>query len=145
MKRVPTDLKILKCIFDRYYAEFSSFEKSNPSRESKVYVCIDIREIAISLKTDPDIVFGRLYYYMEDKYRLVKPNGSEVNFFRFVQGVGSKERHQVQFPMLVSVLASLQESNARYFWPLLISVISLIFSLCALLPAFLQKGGACQG
>jgi hypothetical protein len=72
--RLPTDLKILDAIFERYREEFSRGSKdspipfgetaasSGPMRDSKIYVPIDIIAVAGDLKADPDLVFGQLYY-----------------------------------------------------------------------------------
>src|SRR5271165_4648679 len=61
VKRLPTDLETLREIYERYYADFSSFSREDPKRTTKVYVPIDIETIATHFGVDADIVLGRLY------------------------------------------------------------------------------------
>ncbi len=66
--RIPTDIQILDAIYERYYSTFAAFAKSAGDRSSKIYVPIDIKTIAYTLRVDGDIVFERLYYHLENKY-----------------------------------------------------------------------------
>ena len=114
MKRIPTDLKILTSIYDRYYGVFSAYEEDPSSRNSKTFVPIDIAAIAKELRVDPDIVFGRLYYHLENKYgygTTYGPEGARVHFF--AKNLGD-ERDCVHFPYVASVLASLREEDRKF-------------------------------
>lgn len=125
--KVPTDLQILSEIYKRYYHKFSSYEEG--SRRSKVHVSINIKEIAKKLGVDEDIVFGRLYYHLNQKYGYKQDDGVRVDFF--LLGMGD-ERHCVQFPLMASVLADLKKENRKFRIATSIAIISLIISLVSL-------------
>lgn len=131
MKRPPTDLEILEEIYRRYYDEFCAYAQENPERDSKVYVPIDIRAIAERFGIDGDIVHGRLYYYLDHKYSIIKPNGSMVPFFRFVEDTVTGCRHQVQFPILASAIASLREERNKFLWATWLAGASFLIALLA--------------
>lgn len=81
MSGIITDRRILKKIHDRYYSDFVSFEKGNNVRSAKLYVPIDCLKLAEDFKTDADIIFGRLFYHLDKKYRYVMDDGSKVHLF----------------------------------------------------------------
>jgi hypothetical protein len=133
MKKLPTDLEILEEIYNSYYSTFSSFSKEAPNRFTKVYVPIDVEYIARHFTVDPDIIFGRLYYHLDNKYSFTEPDGIKVQFF--LRQAGS-DKDSVQFPLLASVLAGLKEEqnkNRVSTWlsvtAIVISIVSLVFSL----------------
>jgi len=123
--RNPSDFRILHAIYSRYSATFAAYSQELPNRETKILVPIDIAEIGRSLGVDPDIVFGRLYYHLDGKYRYKQPDGSFVHFFTPQAGA---DRHCVNFPLLTSVLASIQEDRARHLWVLWLAIASLVIS-----------------
>jgi len=131
MKRPPTDLEILEEIYRRYYGEFSAYSPEDPERDSKVYVPINIREIAEHFGVDGNIVHGRLYYYLDHKYSIIKPNGGLVPFFRFVEDTVPTSRHQVQFPILASAIASLREERNKFLWATWLAGASFLIALLA--------------
>jgi len=127
--KIPSDKAVLESIFKNYKKDFEKFE----SRQNKIYVPIDCKLIAKELKTEPDIIFGRLYYHLEQKYGYKRTDGSNVHFFALAVGVDQK---CVNFPLLCSVLAGLQEearkhlsSQAIAFAALVVSILSLLVSL----------------
>ena len=111
MKHVPTDLEILDAIYNRYYDDFVSYDEDNKIRSNKIHVPIDIIAISRELGVDEDIVFGRLYYHLNEKFGYKQDNNVQVNFFNMQVG---GDRHCIQFPMLASVLADLREENRKY-------------------------------
>jgi len=127
--RVPTDLGILEKIYDRYYPMFAEFSKDTAARKSKIYVPVDIEGIARELRVDGDIVFGRLYYHLEEKYGYTRPGGERVHFFALEVG---GDRHCVNFPLMASVLAGLQEEDRKFQLATWIAVISLLISVAAI-------------
>lgn len=133
MKRPPTDLEVLEEIYRRYYDDFTRYSREDAERDTKVYVPIDIHAIAKRFNVDGDIIHGRLYYYLEDKYGIVRADGSRVPFFRFVEDSAPSDRHQVQFPILASAIASLRESRNQFLWATWIAVASFIIALLALI------------
>lgn len=133
MKSIPTDLKILSAIYGRYYDVFSNYDNDTSSRNSKTFVPIDIAAIAKELRVDPDIVFGRLYYHLENKYGYEQTPGSSgarVNFF--AQNLGG-EHHCIHFPYLASVLAGLQQEDRKFTSTTTLATIALSISLVAVL------------
>lgn len=126
----PSDLRILRAIYKVYYREFSSFATGKEgSRQTKVYVPIDCERIASELGVDADIVFGRLYYHMENRYGYKKPDGGSVNFFAMAVG---RDNKCVNFPLLASVLAGLEEDHSKFRWSIVLSSVAVVISLVAL-------------
>lgn len=130
MKNIPTDLEILNAIYDRYYETFAAFSDESKIRSNKVYVPIDVASIAGDLEVDSDIVFGRLYYHLENKYGYKNPDGSAVHFFTLKVG---DDINCVQFPYLSSILADLRTENKKYQRATLFSTISITVSVISLL------------
>ena len=128
MKKMPTDRKILRKIYDKYSNCFVNFKRGDPEvkRETKIYVPIEIEALAEDLKVDSDMLFGRLYYSLDKKHGYEQKDGSKVHLFALAVG---KDRHAINFPLLSAVLAELEESYIRFTIPL---VISVVFSILAL-------------
>ena len=80
-KPLPTDLEILDAIYERYSDTFKAYDRpdGHERRGTKVYVPIDIERIASDFQVDPDIVFGRLYYHLDQKHRYRQDAAAEVN------------------------------------------------------------------
>lgn len=109
--KVPSDLSVLEAIYEEYHHEFSRFSRGGEnSRQTKVFVPVDCQKIAQRLGVDGDIVFGRLYYHLEQKHGYKRPDGSNVAFFVLQAG---NDRRCVNFPLLASVLARLQEEDSK--------------------------------
>lgn len=136
MRRIPTDLEILKTIHKLYYDEYVNFDKDSSSRNFKLFVPIDIERIAKKLRTESDIVFARLYYNMEHKYgydRSARLGADRVHFFmNKIPQVGSQkfEYHCINYPYMVAVLAELAEQYRSSRWNLFFAALS---ALCAFL------------
>lgn len=109
--KVPSDLHVLEAIYEEYHQEFSQFSRGGENtRQTKVFVPVDCQKIAKRLGVDGDIVFGRLYFHLEQKHGYKRPDGSNVAFFTLQAG---SDRHCVNFPLLASVLAGLQDEESR--------------------------------
>ena len=131
MSKPPTDRKIIQKIHDKYLQDFGNFDKDEvePTRSTKIFVPIDFQAIAIELRVDPDIVFGRLYYHLNKKFGYARDDGTRVQLFeRQVNG----DRDVVNFPLLSAVLAELHESWWRFTAPLILSAAAFIFSILSL-------------
>lgn len=127
--KLPSDLKVLNAIYKLYYEEFCNFAQApdvQNGRMGKIYVPIDCKMIARELDVDSDIVFGRLYYHLEQKYGYKRDDASKIVFFSL--GVGS-DRHCVNFPLLASVLAGMQEENSKFQWATVLSSIAVVISI----------------
>jgi hypothetical protein len=129
VKRPPTDLDILELVYKRYYAVYAE----GAGRSSKMYVPIDVADVAARLGVDADIIFGRLYYHLEQKHAYRKADGSLVSFFTPRAG---GDADCVNFPLMASVLATLQDEERRYLLPTSIAFVSLIVSVAAITAGF---------
>ena len=126
MSRPPTDREILKKIHQRYYQEFCSFDEENKTRSTKLYVPIDCDALAKEFKTDPDIIFGRLYYHLDKKYGYTQDDNVRVPLFSLRVNA---DRHVVNFPLLSAVLAELELSHIKFIVPLTLSIVALCMSI----------------
>jgi hypothetical protein len=138
--RVPTDREILEAIYCHYYLTFCNFQRDDAGRRAKIYVPIDIKAVAQKLNVDQDIVFGRLYYYLDRKFGYRPKGETQQPFFSLKIG---EDVHCVNFPLLVSVLAEFQEQHRRVsktFWvsigSLAVAFLSLVISLATLASRF---------
>jgi len=91
---------------------------------------IYIDTIAQELNIDNDIVFGRLYYHLEHKYGYEQDDGMSVHFFALRLG---KDAHCVNFPLMASVLADLQEQSRKHNLAIWIAVASLFVSVLSVM------------
>ena len=132
--KLPSDYKILECIFEKYQEEFLK-ENSTPSRSSKIYVPIDCKLIADELKTDRDIIFGRLYYHLEEKYGYTRLDGSKVKLFALQIGNDTK---CINFALMTSILAGLREEKQRHLLTQGVAVAALILSAISLIVSLLR-------
>ena len=138
MARIPTDLEILDAIYEHYKDVYIGVveEKEKPVN----YIPIDIPMIAKVLGAEPNSIFGRLYYHLEQKcgyQKTVDDRIVTVHFFSIE--IGGKH-HCVHFPLMMSVLAGLQKEHRESrtaFWTsilaLVASAIGLTISLLTLL------------
>ncbi|HCX81221.1 MAG: hypothetical protein A3E00_09430 [Curvibacter sp. RIFCSPHIGHO2_12_FULL_63_18] len=136
--KIPTDKEILETIFEHYKTSFADYE-IREDRASKIYVPIDCQKIAGLLKTDRDIIFGRLYYHLERKHGYAQSDDSKVHFFALKVGNDAK---CVNFPLLVSVLAGLQEEGKRFWFATAASFLSLGVAIGSLVVAIAALKGS---
>ena len=129
MKSIPSDFKLLSEIYQRYYDQFIKFNPKAPDRTTKTYISIDIEAIADHFKVDEEIIFGRLYLHLEKKYGFKNNDGSISPFF--AKNIG-KDRHAINFPLLASVLAGLQEERNKQNIAMYLSIAAIIISVFSL-------------
>ena len=129
MKRLPTDREILRCIYEMYAAEYPGASKPQGGAENDPYLPINIHHVAGHLQCQPELVFGRLYYHLDAKYRYKQDNNAHVYFFQ-INLAG--RRHCIHFPYMASVLATLDEEHKRFSWATAISIVALILSVAAI-------------
>jgi len=135
-KCIPTDLRILDAIYQRHYDEYVRYSRGDGSRSTKIYMPVDIEKIAQDLKVDEDIVFGRLYYHLEHKYGYKQDDGTSVSFFALRIG---EDTHCVNFPLMASVLADLQDQSRRHNVAIWIAVASFCVSVISVLISVLLR------
>ena len=131
IRRPPTDREILQAIYDLHHDQFVI---DADARSSKVFVPVDILSVSKSLGVDPDIVFGRLYYVLEQRFGYERSDGSKVSFFTLQAG---EDFRAVNFPMLVSALAALREDHDRQARATWIAVAALFVSIVSLVVSFI--------
>jgi len=141
--KLPTDLKILDEIYERYYGTFCSYVRADPSRATKIMVPVDIEQLARHFDVDNDIIFGRLYYHLEQKYGYHRADGTQVSFFNVT---AASDQHPsenvVNFALLTSILTDLKDQRLKWKIGIAIALVSLIGSLitsCASLVVSLRS------
>ncbi|HWB21502.1 MAG TPA: hypothetical protein VG652_01290 [Gaiellaceae bacterium] len=141
MKRPPTDFELLKEIYARNRDQFGTYVKGAAgSRLSKIFMPVDIEEIAHHFGVDKDSIFGRLYYHLEPKYgqEPAEVGGPRKAFFSPVLGDGNdSERDCVNFPLLEAVLAGLWQERRRDLWAITTALVSLGIALASLIVSIL--------
>lgn len=132
---VPTDLAILEYIYQTYYGEYIAYDKDPSIRETKMFIPIDFQHIAEHFNTDGDIIFGRLYYHLENKYGYVRNDLShtQVHFFAF------NLNKSINFPYLTSVLADLKDQNNRFNKTRNLSRLALLIAAISLAVTMFDK------
>lgn len=122
---IPTDETLLATIYQRHLKAFSDWSEDNKTRVAKIWVPIDIDALGKKFRCDPDLIFGRLYYHMNEKYGSSTGDGQDVNFFNMRL---ANDRHVVNFPLLTSVLADLQDNRKRFIISTRLAALSLVVS-----------------
>ena len=137
--KLPTDLKILKHIYLMYEDEFRKYEKGANTRECKTYVPINIKKIADELKTDPYVLFGRLYFHLNYKYGYEQKDGSKV--FLFSPKVG-EDPHCINYPYLAAIVSEKRSEWIINSSALIISLISVGIAFATLIYTIYRATGA---
>ena len=133
-RSIPTDETLLAEIYRRYLKDFSAHSEENKIRQTKIWVPIDIESIAKKFRSDPDLLFGRLYYHFNGKFASTTGDGDDVSFFHMRLG---PDKHVVNFPLLTSVLADLQDDRKRFVISTRLAALSLIASATSVAIALL--------
>ena len=134
MLKIPTDRQILEKIYMNHSDEFCAFTRENKIRSSKIYIPIDFVELAKAMKTDPDIIFGRLYYYLNNKFGYENSDGTKVHLFTLMVG---NDKNAVNFPLLTSVLATLRNEDRKHHWSLIFSVLATVLATISALVSYI--------
>jgi hypothetical protein len=126
-KRIPTDLELLNAIYDQYHETYVK-NKERPIN----YVSIDISKIAGILDAEPNSIFGRIYYHLQQKYGYEKMEDNKiVKVVFFDIEVGGK-RHCIHFPLMMSVLAGLRTEHRESRTALWTSILAIVASAAGL-------------
>lgn len=133
-RRIPTDEALLAEIYRRHLKAFSDFSDNNKTRSTKVWMPIDLDVLARRFACDPDLIFGRLYYHFNQKYGSSTGDDTSVSFFSIRVG---QDRHVVNFPLLASVLADLQDDRKRFVISTRMAALSLVVSSISVMLAVL--------
>ncbi|EDP59471.1 hypothetical protein [Vibrio sp. AND4] len=128
MYKNPTDLELLECIYNNYRSEFELYDSDEKIKERSIYVHIDCNLIAEKLSSDPQLVFGRLYYHLANIYKYQHSRGVEVKLFEFKI---DDQHHCIHFPVLASAVANLKSEYKRYQYTLIASILAVIVAVGA--------------
>lgn len=129
MHKLPTDRYLLECIFNLHKGDYPGPIGPSGHPANDPYVAIDIKALAKKLECSPQLLFGRLYYHLDHKYRYRQDDGSLVPLFYLkVDG----KRHAVNFPYLAAIVAERNQEFRRYVLSLLTSAIALGISIASL-------------
>jgi len=139
MRKPLTDRKILRAIYARYYDQYTAYNEEDPDRRSsKIWMPIDIDNMAAQLSMEPDILFGRLYYHLNNRHGYAVDDqrpGHENEKMRvdlFAIRIGG-DHHCIHFPLLASVLATLEDQNKKYRLATTMSILALGVSILTFL------------
>lgn len=124
-----TDRRILECIYEMYETAYPGKESPEARGKNDPYLTINVLDVAVRLGCTPEMLFGRLYYHLDAKYRYEQGDGVKVHLFSIV--VGDK-RHCVNFPYLAAVLAEKDEEHTRQLWSLGLSIAALVLSVASI-------------
>ncbi len=124
-----TDRYLLQCIYDMYLPDYPGPKDERGAGINDPYVPINIRAVAERVGMSPELVFGRLYFHLDHKYRYKHESGATTSLFQLQ--VGGK-KHAVQFPYLAAVLAEKNQEFRRYALTLALSATALGVSLVSL-------------
>ena len=133
--RLPTDRYLLQCIYDMYQADYPGPKAAAGPGANDPYVPINVHAVAAKVGMSPELVFGRLYFHLDQKYRYKHDNGVTVSLFTLKV---EEKRHAVQFPYLASILAAQNQEFRRFAVGLTMSSVALGVSLVSLLVSILK-------
>jgi len=136
MKQLPTDRQILQCIFEMYESEYPGIPPGATRGENDPHLPIDVRAVAERLGCNAELLFGRLYYHLDHKYRYKQESGSLVPLFSLQAGT---KRHTIHFPYLAAVLAEHQQEYRNRLWSLGLSILALVLSVASLAVNFYKR------
>ena len=139
---LPTDLEILKAIYDLYYEEFLSANDDLYS-EKVIYVYIDTGKIAKELNTDARLLSRRLFWLAEkgeSKYTFIYGEEFKKHIEKFKPVPGNPQQviieganAKIDFVWVTSKLADLREKEEKFWIGRVIASLAFIGSLVSLL------------
>ena len=129
MRSLPTDRKILKCIYEMYELDYPGKENGEARGKNDPYLPIKVHDVAARLGCSAEMLFGLLYYHLDAKYRYEQGSDSMVHLFSLKLG---SEIHCVNFPYLAAVLAEKDTEHKRQLWSLAISLMALVLSFASI-------------
>jgi hypothetical protein len=118
-----------------YESAYPGVSPGEERGENDPYLPIDVSAVARRLECKPELLFGRLYYYLDAKYRYKQDNDALVSLFYL--NLNGK-RHCVHFPFLASILAQHDDEHRRHSWSLAVSFVALVLPLAAIVAQVLM-------
>jgi hypothetical protein len=133
-KRPPSDYEILRAIHDRHIDEFRNYVMGPGPHGAVAYIPLDLMAFGKQLSIHPSLLFGRLYYNLEPKFRLpASEDGKQaaVSFFAIEDPQG--HRYCVNFAILESALAGMWVDRNRSLFATWTSGVSIVIAIAALI------------
>lgn len=127
--KISTDREILESLFSTYASAFEAAQSAPDQDGKRIYVPIDVKHVARLIDNDPQVLFGRLYYHLDSKYRYEQSGGALVHFFAL--NVGGA-RNCINYPYLCALTADFRERHRENAKTFRLSVAALIISLAAI-------------
>jgi len=133
--KLPTDRYILECIFQMYERDYPGPTSISGRGENNPYVPVDLYAVAKEVGCSPELLFGRLYFHLNQKHRYKQENRTDISLFELnVENKG----HSVQFPYLASILAGLNQEFRRQLITYGVSFTALGISIASLAVSILK-------
>ena len=136
MSKFSSDREILKCIYHMYESKYPGIPPGGVKGENDPHIAIDIRAVAECLGCNAELLFGRLYYHLSNKYKYKQEGGAIVSLFYMKAG---EKRHVVNFPYLAAVLAEHEQEYRNRLWSLGLSILALVLSVASLVVNFYKR------
>lgn len=124
--RIPTERQVLRCIYNAYEPQFPA----DGAQAGRVFVQIDMEEIASRPGCDKNVLFGYLYYHLDHKYRYPSGENSHVHLFSPKAG---QLRNAINLPYLAAILAGQDQEHSKFAWSLGVSLVALALSVGAII------------
>ena len=106
-----------------YESTYPGKEPGETNGKNDPYLPIKVHDVATRLGCSPEMLFGRLYYHLDEKYHYTQDNDAQVHLFSLKVG---SVMHCVNFPYLAAVLAEKNEEHNRQLWPLGVAIAAMI-------------------
>ena len=134
-RRLPTDREILAAIYKRYSAKYAevSTSKDTESSDNRIYLPVDLAAVADELRVDGNLVFGRLVYYLDRKYAFRSERDGSWTYLLWLRFDRPEGRHCINFPLMASVLAGLEEAHHSVNWTRRLAIAAFAVSLAGFL------------
>ena len=136
MAHLPTDRKILKCIYEMYEPAYPSKESSAGPVKTDPWLPIVVGDVAKKLDVRPEMLFGRLYFHMANKYSFKQDEDHSIHLFERKVG---QAMHCGNFPFLAAILADRVDEYRWRLWTLWLSGAAVLISLAAFAIPFLPS------
>ena len=133
-KKIPTERRVLRCIYDMYLTEYPFQPNAGPF--GQIMVPIDVEAVASRLHMSKYLLFGYLQSYLDHKYRYQTGENSYVYLFAPVVG---DMRHAVNFPYLAAILAGHDQEHSKFAWSLGVSLVALALSVGAIVAQLVSR------
>lgn len=126
--QIPSDRAIFEVIYSKYLAEYLKDVANQTPR--RVYLPVNLTAIAQQLGCNVHILFGRFYSDLRQRYNADRREGFSHSIFEPKAG---PDRHCVNFPYLVAILAGMREEAQRQWLTWTLSLLALAVSAFSLL------------